>query len=53
MVTITKKILLDSPLYMRLLHREHKFQICIIGAETQKQKIFQVADFPMIFVTRI
>ena len=29
-MSITKKILLDSPLYMRLLHQENKFQIGVI-----------------------
>ena len=29
-MSITEKILLDSPLYMRLLHQEHKFQIGVI-----------------------
>ena len=35
-MSITKKIPLDSPLYMRLLDQEHNFPICVIRRDTQK-----------------
>ena len=42
-MSISKKISLDASIHMRLLHQEHKFQICVIRKIYQKRKVVQKA----------
>ena len=43
--SITKKIPLDSPLYMRLLHQEHKCQIDVIRRRYSETKNYPNSSF--------
>ena len=52
-MSITKKIALDSPLYMRFVPQIHKFQIGVNRGYSLETKNCPKAVFPTIFITGI
>ena len=52
-ISITKKIPQDVSLYVRFLHQEQKYPICVIRRRYPEKKIVQIAVFQIIIVTGI